>query len=46
MAMTAHMGCPLPHFAMYPLFDNPAALEAIRGVYRRGACEPRPAPGA
>ena len=28
-------GFPLPHFAMFPLLDNPAALEAIRGMYRR-----------
>lgn len=28
-------GFPLPHFAMFPLLDNPAAVEAIRGVYRR-----------
>jgi len=28
-------GFELPHFAMYPLLDNPDAMDAIRGVYRR-----------
>ncbi len=28
-------GFPLPHFAMYPLLDNPAAVAAMRAMYRR-----------
>lgn len=28
-------GFEMPHFAMFPLLDNPKAAEAIRGMYRR-----------
>ena len=28
-------GFELPHFAMYPLLDNPDAMAAMRGMYRR-----------
>ena len=28
-------GFSLPHFAMYPLLDNPSAMVAMRGMYRR-----------
>jgi homocysteine S-methyltransferase len=28
-------GFELPHFAMYPLLDNPDAMSAMRGMYRR-----------